>query len=389
MDNFVFDNYTKIIFGKKTEETVGEEIKKYGSKILLHYGGGSIKRSGLYDKIIASLNSAGVEYIELGGVQPNPRLSLVKKGVDICKRENVEAILAVGGGSVIDSAKAIGLGALYDGDPWDFHARKAVPERMLPVATVLTIPAAGSESSDGSVITNEDGWIKRGLHSSCMYPSFSIINPELMYTLPKAQIANGCSDIFAHLVERYFTNTKGVEFTDRMIEAAMKTVINNAKAMVDGSKDYDTWAQVVWAGTIAHNNLLNTGRVGDWGSHNIEHELSAHYDIAHGAGLAIVFPAWMKYVLKHDVSRFVQFATRVFNVENDVFNPTKTAMNGIEAYERFLQSLGLPKTLSEVNIGDEKFELMAKQAVEIGGGKQGNFVELKENDILEILRMAK
>lgn len=389
MDNFVFDNYTKIIFGKKTEETVGEEIKKYGSKILLHYGGGSIKRNGLYDKIISSLNSADVEYVELSGVQPNPRLSLVKKGVDICKREKVEAILAVGGGSVIDSAKAIGLGALYDGDPWDFHARKAVPERMLTVATVLTIPAAGSESSDGSVITNEDGWIKRGLHSSCMYPTFSIINPELMYTLPKTQIANGCSDIFAHLAERYFTNTKGVEFTDRMIEAAMKTVINNAKAMVDGSKDYDTWAQVVWAGTIAHNNLLNTGRVGDWGSHNIEHELSAHYDIAHGAGLAIVFPAWMKYVLSHDVSRFVQFATRVFNVENDVFNPTKTAMNGIKAYERFLQSLGLPKTLSEVNIGDEKFELMAKQAVEIGGGKQGNFVELKENDILEILRMAK
>ena len=285
MDNFVFNNYTKIIFGKGTENSVGEEIKRYGKKILLHYGGGSIKKNGVYDRVTKSLKAAGVDYVELGGVVPNPVVSLVRKGAALCKEENVEAVLAVGGGSVIDSAKAIALAAVYEGDAWDFHARRAVPEKMLPLGTVLTIPASGSESSDCSVITNEDGKIKRGLHHDCMYPMFSIINPEIMYSLPKEQIANGCSDIFAHLAERYFTNTKGVEFTDRMIEAAMKTVIGNAKAMVDGSRDYDTWAQVVWAGTIAHNNLLNTGRVGDWASHNIEHELSAHYNIAHGAGL--------------------------------------------------------------------------------------------------------
>lgn len=388
MDNFVFNNYTKIIFGRDTEKTVGSEMKRYGGRVLLHYGGGSIKRSGLYDTVISSLKEAGIEIFELGGVVPNPRLGLVREGAELCKRERIEAVLAVGGGSVIDSAKAIGLAALYDGDAWDFHARKAVPERSLPVAAILTIPASGSESSDCSVITNEEGLIKRGLHGDCMYPVFSIINPELMYTLPQNQIANGCSDIFAHMAERYFTNTKGVEFTDRLIEAGMKTVVKNAKALVDGEADYDTWAQVVWAGTIAHNNLLNTGRVGDWGSHNIEHELSAHYDIAHGAGLAIIFPAWMRYVMKHDVPRFVKFATEVFSVENDVFNPEATAVRGIEAYERFLKSLGLPSKLSDVGIGDEKFELMAKQSVEIGGGGQGHFVRMNEKDIIEILRLA-
>ena len=388
MDNFIFHNYTKIIFGKKAEKTVGEEIKKYGTRVLLHYGGGSIKRNGIYESVTNSLNEAGVEYIELGGVQPNPLVSLVREGVRLCKENKIEAILAVGGGSVIDSAKAIALGALYDGDVWDFHARKAMPERSLPLGTVLTIPAAGSESSDCSVITNEDGLIKRGLHGECMYPEFSVINPELMYTLPKNQIANGCSDIFAHLAERYFTNTKGVEFTDRLIEAAMKTVINNAKKMYEGTADYDTWAQVVWAGTIAHNNLLNTGRVGDWGSHNIEHELSAHYGIAHGAGLAIIFPAWMKYVMNHDIPRFVQFATRVFNVENNVFDPIGTAAKGIEAYEDFLKSLELPLRLSQAGIGTEKFDIMSKQAIEIGGGKQGHFVELAEKDITEILQLA-
>lgn len=388
MDNFVFNNYTKIIFGKGCENDVGREITKYGRRILLHYGGGSIKRNGVYDSVLSSLKEAGAEVVELGGVQPNPRLSLVRKGAELCKAEGIEAVLAVGGGSVIDSAKAIALNALYDDDAWDFHARRAVPKAMLPVGVVLTIPAAGSESSDCSVITNEDGFIKRGLRHDCMYPMFAIINPELMYSLPKEQIANGCSDIFAHLLERYFTNTRGVEFTDRMIEAAMKTVVNNARAMVCGTADYDAWSQVVWAGTIAHNNLLNTGRVGDWGSHNIEHELSAHYDIAHGAGLAIVFPAWMKYVMDHDVPRFVQFATRVFNVENDPFDQKKVAKKGVEAYSAFLKSLGLPLTLAEAGIGTEKFSLMAKQAVEIGGGKQGNFVELREDDIVSILKIA-
>lgn len=388
MDNFIYNNTTKIIFGKETELTAGAEIKKHGSKVLLHYGGGSIKKNGLYDRIIKSLKDAGVEYIELGGVKPNPRLSLVREGARICRENGVDAILAVGGGSVIDSAKAIGITALHDGDAWDFHARKSVPEKSLPVGVVLTIPAAGSESSDCSVITNEDGNIKRGLHAECMYPKFAIIDPEIFYSLPKNQIAAGCADIFAHLAERYFTNTKGVEFTDRLIEATMKTVINNAPKLANGSRDYDTWAQIAWAGSIAHNNLLNTGRVGDWGSHNIEHELSAHYDMTHGAGLAIIFPAWMKYVYKHDVDRFFRFAAEVFNVEPNYFDKEETALRGIAAFENFLNSLGLVTKLNEAGIDDSKFRLMAEQSAEIGGGSQGHFVELDADDIVNIYKLA-
>ena len=389
MDNFIFDNHTKIIFGKDMESKVGKEISRYGKKVLLHYGGGSIKRSGLYDKVVNSLQEVGVEFIELGGVQPNPRLSLVYEGIKLCKKHGIDAILAVGGGSTIDSSKAIGLGVKYDGDVWDLYEDETRIQDCLPIATILTISAAGSESSNSSVITNDTLGIKRSSHSSAIYPVFSIINPELCYTLPKYQIACGSADIFAHLAERYFTNTQGVEFTDRLIEATMKTILHNSPKLVEGNADYDTWAQVVWAGTIAHNNLLNTGRVGDWASHNIEHELSAMYDIAHGAGLAIVFPAWMKYVYRHDLDRFVQFAVRVFHVEENYFDKEETALKGIAAFTNFLKSLGLSTTLTETGLPCDKFQEMAAQAAKIGGGTQGHFVELTPEDIVNIYNLAK
>lgn len=375
MENFRYNNPTKIIFGKDSENLVGSEIIKYSKKILLHYGGGSIKKTGLYDSVINSLKNNGVEIFELSGVMPNPRLSLVNEGINICKKNNIDMILAVGGGSVIDSAKAIAMGAKYDGDVWDFFINKKVPSEALAVATILTIPAAGSEASTGCVITKKEGMLKRAVNSELIYPVFSILNPELAFTVPKNQIANGITDIMAHLMERYFTNVKNVELTDRLIEATLKTVINNSKKVLENSSDYDAWSEIMWAGTIAHNNLLNTGRIGDWASHAIEHELSGIYDIAHGAGLAIIFPAWMKYVYKHDIDRFEQFAIRVWNVNG--------ALEGINALENFLISIGQKVKLSEVGI-TSRFEEMSEKC-----NSTGNFVKLDSKDILNILNIAK
>lgn len=388
MDNFVFQNPTKIIFGKAMETRVGEEVSKYSKKILLHYGGGSIKKTGLYDRVISSLKAAGIEFIELPGVKPNPRLSLVREGIKICRENNIDFILAVGGGSVIDSAKAIALGVVYDGDVWDFYTGKASPKAALPIGTILTIPAAGSESSTGSVITNEDGWYKRSAGSTLLYPKFSILNPELAFTLPKYQVACGAADILAHLMERYFTNNQSVELIDRMIESTMKTVIKYVPMVLEDSNNYEAWAQVMWAGTLAHNNLLNTGRVGDWGSHDIEHEISGIYDVAHGAGLAVVFPAWMKYVYKHDPNRFVQFAVRVWNVEQDFFDPEKTILQGIQKLEEFFTSIGLPTRLEGLGITDDRLEEMADKGTDSDQKTLGNFVKLRKNDIYNILKLA-
>jgi len=286
MDNFVFHNPTKIIFGRGTEAKVGAEAAAISKKVLLHYGSGSIKKSGLFDRVMASLKAAGVTVVELGGVAPNPRLSLVREGIKICREQKIGLILAVGGGSAIDSAKGIAVGAPYQGDVWDFYTGVAEPKEALPVATVLTIPAAGSEASNGSVVTKEEGQFKRPCNSALTYPRFSILNPELAFTLPKNQVANGIADIMAHLLERYFVNAKPVELTDRLIEATLRTVIDVAHRVLLKHDDYDAWAELMWSGTVAHNNILNTGRDGDWASHDIEHELSGIYDVAHGAGLA-------------------------------------------------------------------------------------------------------
>lgn len=388
MENFIFQNPTRIIFGKGAENQVGREVAQYAKKILLHYGGGSIKKSGLYQRVIASLKEAGIEFLELSGVKPNPRLSLVHEGIKLCREHGIQLVLAVGGGSVIDSAKAIAMGVPYSGDVWDFFIGKAMLKEALPVGTILTIPAAGSEASTASVITNEDGWYKRGFNSEIIYPKFSILNPELAFTLPKYQVACGVSDIMAHIMERYFTNTPNVELTDRLCESTLKTIINNAPLVLEQPDDYDAWAEVMWSGTVAHNNLLNTGRTGDWASHDIEHELSAIYDVAHGAGLAVIFPAWMKYVYKHDLNRFVQYAVRVWNVENSFWSPERTALEGIKKLEEFYHSIGLATDLEGIGINENRLEEMAAKCTNSGRSTVGNFVKLGKKDVLEILKLS-
>jgi alcohol dehydrogenase YqhD (iron-dependent ADH family) len=389
MKNFQFQNPTRILFGRGAEEKVGEQVAAYSKNILLHFGGGSIKASGLYDRVTASLKKAGVSWVELGGVKPNPRLSLVHEGVKLCKEHKLGLILAVGGGSVIDSAKAIAMGAVMEGDVWDIFIGKKQPVSALPVGTILTIPAAGSEASTASVITNEEGWLKRGFNSEVIYPRFSILNPELAFSLPKFQVACGVTDIMAHLMERYFTNVSHVEFTDRLLEATMKTLISQAPLVLKNSQDYDAWSELMWAGTIAHNNLLDTGRVGDWASHDIEHEISGIYDIAHGAGLAVVFPAWMKYVLNHDLNRFVQWSVRVWNVEMDVFNPEAVARAGIAKMEDFFHSIGLGTRLSDLEIPADRIDEMADKCTDGDTRTTGNFVKLDRKAIREVLLLAK
>ena len=388
MDNFEFCNPTKIVFGKGTEAQVGKEAAAYSKKILLHFGGGSVKSSGLYDRVTASLKAAGVEWVELGGVKPNPRLSLVHEGVKLCKEHKLGLILAVGGGSVIDSAKAIAMGAVIDHDVWDFYMGKGAPVAALPVGTVLTLPAAGSEASTGTVITKEEGSLKRAVKSELIYPRFSFLNPELALTLPRFQIACGAMDISAHLMERYFTNVQNVAFTDRLIEATLKTIIRQAPLILKNPKDYDAWSEFMWAGTIAHNNLLNTGRVGDWASHDIEHEISGIYDVAHGAGLAVVFPAWMKHVLHHDLNRFVQWAVRVWNVEMDVFNPEAVALEGIARMEAFFTALGVGTRMKDLGITDDRIDEMADKCTDGDTRTVGNFVKLDRAAVAKILRLA-
>lgn len=388
MENFNFKNPTKIVFGRGAENRVGRETAAYAKKVLLHYGGKSAKASGLYDRVTSSLKAAGVEWTELGGVVPNPRLSLVREGIRLCKEKGLEFVLAVGGGSVIDSSKAIAMGAVLDGDVWDLFLGKGRPKAALPVGTVLTIPAAGSESSTGCVITNDEGLLKRAVNSELIYPQFSILNPELAFSLPRFQVACGASDIMAHLMERYFTNVKNVEFTDRLLEATMKTIAHMAPKVLENPRDYDAWSEFMWAGTLAHNNLLNTGRVGDWASHDIEHEISGIYDVTHGAGLAVVFPAWMKHVLDHDVNRFAQWAARVWNVDMDYWNPEATAREGIRRLEAFYRDLGLGTKLADLKVGTDRLDEMAAKCTDGGKHTVGNFVKLDTAGVRKVLGLA-
>ncbi|CAM3804894.1 iron-containing alcohol dehydrogenase [Parendozoicomonas haliclonae] len=384
MLDFQFSCPTKIIFGKDSEQQLGSQISLYGRKVLLHYGGGSVIKSGLHQRVINTLAEAGVEVVELSGVQPNPRLSLVREGVALCKEHNIDSILAVGGGSVIDSAKAIAAGTCYEGDVWDFFTGKAQLSEALPLGVILTIPAAGSESSSGTVITNEDGWLKRSMGGEILRPKFAIMNPELTYSLPPYQTACGIVDMMAHILERYFSNTESVELTDRLSEAALTTIINNAPKVLDNAEDYDARAEIMWAGTLAHNGLMGTGREGDWASHQIEHELSGIYDIAHGAGLAIVFPAWMKFCQRVNPSKLAQFAERVMGVPADFDGDI--ALEGIARFETFLRSLAMPVRLSEADIDNRHFEEMATKC--IGDGLLGNYVQLSRFDIVEIYKLA-
>ncbi|MCJ7665812.1 MAG: iron-containing alcohol dehydrogenase [Actinobacteria bacterium] len=387
MENFNFYSPTRIIFGRDSEECLGREIKKYGKKVLLHYGGGSIKRSGLYDKVIKYLKSENIDFTELNGVKPNPRLGLVRDGIGICRKQNIDFILAVGGGSVIDSAKAIAAGSPYKGDVWDFFSSAEEIQGAIPLGVVLTISAAGSEVSADMVITNEDGWYKRAAHSDFLRSKFSILDPEITFTLSAEKTVIGVSDIMAHIYERYFTQVKNTELTDRLAEATLMTVINNARLVLGDLTDYDPRAEIMWAGSIAHNNLLEAGKISDWASHMIEHELSAIYDIPHGEGLAIIFPAWMKYVYKDNILKFAQFAERVWSVDTDLDDLEGTALEGITRVEAYYREIGLPVRLNEIEIGEDRFEEMAAKCTQ--DGPVGKFRELKKDDIIKIYRLAK
>lgn len=389
MNNFVFKNATEIIFGKDTENLIGDKIKKYADKVLFCYGGGSIKKSGLYDKVVNCLKKNNIEFKELSGVKPNPRLKLVEEGIKLCHENNINFILAVGGGSVVDTAKAISIGVPYSGDVWDFYIGKDKVKKAIPVGVIITLPATGSEASNSSVITNEDGMLKKGLNCELTRPSFSIMNPELTYTLPAYQTACGAADIMSHVMERYFTNVKHVDLTDRLCEATLRTVINNVKIVLKEPENYDARAEIMWAGTIAHNDLLSTGRIGDWGSHKIEHELSAMYDIAHGAGLSIIFPAWMKYVYKHDINRFVQFAVRVWDVNLAFSSYEAIAIEGIERLTKFFVDINLPVKLKDANIEYDKFNEMADKCTSNGTATVGQFIKLNKEDVINIYNLAK
>lgn len=389
MDNFTFYSPTYFVFGKDEEINAGHYVKRFGgSKVLIHFGGGSAQKSGLLDKIRSSLKNEGIRFVELGGVKPNPRDGLVYEGINLCRKENIDFILAVGGGSVIDSAKAIAAGAVYDGDFWDYYEGKTV-DKALPIGTVLTISAAGSEGSGDSVITKEKGMFKRATTGEALRPKFSILDPALTQTLPAYQTACGITDILAHLYERYLTNTKDVEVTDRMIEALMLTMIKEGPIAVADSNDYQSRANIMWAGMMAHNNSCGVGRSQDWTSHNIEHELSALYDCAHGAGLAVVMPAVFTYNLKHDVMRFAKVAVRVWGVEMDFEHPEVTALEGINALRRFLKSIGMPGNFSELGAKEEDIDELAHKCCygDVNTGTTGGFVTLNEDDVKAIYRL--
>lgn len=388
MNNFTFYSPTYFEFGRGTENEAGRLIKRFGgSRALIHYGGGSAVRSGLLDRVKESLRNENIDFIELGGVKPNPRSGLVYKGIELCRENGIDFILAVGGGSVIDSSKAIAAGTKYDCDFWDFFEGKPIKD-ALPVGTVLTIAAAGSEGSGDAVITKEEGMLKRGASGDVLRPKFSILNPELTQTLPPYQTACGAVDIMAHVFERYFTNTKEVEITDRLCEAILLTMIKEVPRVIKNPDNYESRANIMWAGMVAHNNLVGVGREQDWASHSIEHELSAMYDVAHGAGLAVIFPAWMTYVMKHDISRFAQVAVRVWGCQMNFADPEETAREGIERFRQFLKSIGMPTTFKELGAREEDIPVMVEKLGLGENGTVGSFVHLNARDVENIYRLA-
>ena len=391
MKSFTHCVPTRFVFGRDAEDQAGALIRELGgTKALIHYGGGSAVRSGLIARVQRSLAEAGVESVLLGGAQPNPRDTLVYEGIELVRREGVDFILAVGGGSVIDSSKAIAHGSCYDGDFWDFFCGKARPARTMPFGAVLTMSAAGSESSNSCVITQASTKTKRGLRTELNRCRFAIMDPTLPMTLPPYQIAIGATDILAHIMERYFTDTTEVDLIDRMAEGAMTAVIRAVRIAVKQPDNYDAQSQLMWASTIAHNDTLGVGRTQDWGSHQIEHELSALYDVAHGAGLAVVFPAWMRYHMNRNVMRFAQFAVRVYNCEMNFEHPEETALRGIEAHEAFLREIGMPLTLKELGARTEDIPALAAKTkkTDAAAGTTGGVFPMTPADIEAILRIA-
>lgn len=391
MYNFNYFTPTKVVFGKGTHEQVGKLIKEYKcEKVLLHYGSGSVVKSGLLDKVKAALDAENIAWVELGGVVPNPRLSLVYEGIELAKKEKVDFILAVGGGSVIDSSKAIGYGVCNEGDVWELYDRKKQATACLPLGVVLTMAAAGSEMSNSSVITKEEGWIKRGYSSDLGRPVFAIMNPELTMTLPDYQTACGCTDILMHTMERYFVSGDTMEITDSIAEALMRTVIKNSLILEKDPNNYEARAEIMWAGSLSHNGLTGCGASGtDFATHGLEHELSGLYDVAHGAGLAALWGSWARYVYKDCLLRFYRFATQVMGVEeND--NAEMVALKGIEKTEEFFKQIHMPISIKSLGVDPtrEELELMARKCSIASGGKKGSAKVLVEEDMLAIYKMA-
>ncbi|GIO35685.1 NADH-dependent alcohol dehydrogenase [Paenibacillus antibioticophila] len=386
MDQFQFHNPTKLIFGKGQLEQLRQEVPRFGSKVLLVYGGGSIKKSGLYDRVVSILKELGVKITELAGVEPNPRLSTVHRGVELCQSEGIDLVLAVGGGSVLDCAKAIAVGAKYDGDMWDFAERKAAPVDALPLGTVLTMAATGSEMNGNSVITNEETQEKLGWGSKLAYPVFSILEPANTATLPKEQTVYGMVDIMSHVFEHYFHHTPNTPVQDGFCETVLRTVIETAPLLINDLENETYRETILYCGTMALNGVLNMGLSGDWATHNIEHAVSAVYDIPHGGGLAILFPNWMRHVMHHDIARFKRLAIQVFEVDPAGKSDEEIAEAGIEALRAFWDSIGAPSRLADYQIDDSKLELMADKAVRFGAF--GNFALLEKQDVLDIYRSS-
>lgn len=392
MNNFTFHSPTEFVFGKDTETKAGELLKKYGAKkVLVHYGSQRIVESGFLGKITDSIKAAGIDFVLLGGVRPNPEDTLVYEGIELCRKEGVDFILAVGGGSPIDSAKAIAAGVPYSGDFWDFFSKKASIKEALPVATLLTIPAAGSEGSTSTVINKAEPGKpinKRGAGSQLLRPVFSILNPELCYTLPKNQRAAGVADMMSHVMERYFTKTQGVDITDRLCEAILQNLIKYAPVVMKEPNDYEAWANLMWSGVIAHNDTCGVGRTGDWATHSIEHELSALYDVTHGDGLATMFPAWMLHVYKEDIDRFVQFAQRVWGIEHKG-DKEATALAGIDALRNFWASIELPVNFEQLGAKAEDIPTLVENlAINTQDTSWGEFKKLTKSDVKKIFENA-
>lgn len=392
MENFNYYTPTRVVFGRGTENQTGELVKQQGCrKVLVHYGGHSAKKSGLLDRIFRSLEEAGIDYVSLGGVVPNPRLSLVYEGIELCKKEQVDFILAVGGGSVIDSAKAIGYGLANEGDVWDFYEGKRQATACMPIGTVLTISAAGSEMSNSSVITNENGWLKRGYNTDYCRPKFAVMNPELTMTLPKYQTASGCVDIMMHTMERYFNQSDNMELTDGFSEHLIRTVMKNAKILMEHPDDYNARAEVMWAGSLSHNGLMGCGTDGgDWASHQLEHELGGMFDVAHGAGLAAVWSSWARYVLDARPERFARFAVNVMGVEPGA-DDTETALKGISAMEDFYHAVEMPVRVSEMGIDltEEQMRELAEKCSHFGKRTIGCVKKLDKEDMYQIYNNAR
>ena len=388
MNDFDFYSPTYFVFGRGREAEAGTYVKKFGgARVLVLYGGQSAKKSGLLDRVRASLTGAGLHTVELGGVKPNPRSGLVYEGIDLCRKEGIDFLLAVGGGSVIDTAKAIAIGVPYEGDFWDFFSGK-VPEKALPVGTVLTIAASGSEGSPDSIITNEKTLDKNSAEADCLRPCFSILDPALTESLPPYQTACGVTDIMAHAFERYFTNTEDVEVTDRLLEGVLLTMLHEGPRVMADPHDYGARANIMWAGMVCHNDMMGVGRKQDWNSHHLEHVLSALYDCAHGAGLAVIMPAWMRYCADHhDGLRMAQMAVRVFGCQMDFADPRRTALEGIAAFRAFLKSIGMPLTFAEIGADPADIPKLVEMN-HVGNGVTGGYVGLTSDAIREIYEIA-